>query len=128
MVIYTLLYINIEIYVEFILTFKLLNCFIISATLACNVGLFQRTCLLIHPAAVTPDLVQSSFLWRFIYAYVRSSSLCFVKSEAPFCPNETDFLQSIRESNFLPGFLDLKLRFPFLVYYIYIYIYITLSK
>ena len=72
MVCYPLLYINIKMYVYLILTFNFLSFLLISATLACNVGLVQRTCLLIHPAAYTPDLVQSSFV---LAIYIRICSL-----------------------------------------------------
>ena len=61
------------------LTFELLNILSVSATLACNVGLFQIIGLLIQPAALTPDLVQTPFLsylyisiciYTYIYIYV----------------------------------------------------------
>ena len=71
MVVYPLLYINITIYVYIMLTFKCLNLLSISATLACIVGLFQRTCLPIHPAAFTPELVHvAKSLYCCLYTHI----------------------------------------------------------
>ena len=85
-----------------ILTFRLLNLLLISSVLAFKVGLFQRTCLLIHPAVFTPGLVQSSLvLCLFMYCSFLSGFLCLVKSLAPFWPNDTVLVQSILASYLL---------------------------
>ena len=46
---------------HFISTFRCLHLLLISATLACNVAMFQIISFEQNPAAFTPDLMQSSF-------------------------------------------------------------------
>ena len=77
-----------KLYVYVILTCIFWNYLFISATLACNVGLFQRTCLLIHPAVVTPDLVQPSLCLRLsTYAYFRCFIFMLCVIRCPFLSN-----------------------------------------
>ena len=92
------------------LIFKLSNLLLISTTLACNVGLFQRTCLLIHPAASTPELVQCSFVYGGLYTHWFALCLYVLCNPLPLSVQmKPSVLPSIRESNVLSGVLDFEI-------------------